>query len=233
MRGWPGRGGPAGWGTAVAGQRRRFIPAAVDLPCLLPLTSPLPPSLPPPPPGAGWLFKKLWGRLPADVDRASCYDPDLGFTYTFDVSFTPAGAPPGNQRAATLPALRLLLLERAVLVECSGVLLACHALHPPAHAVADSPAATRSPALPPAPAPPANVHYFQGRTYSAWMRECGLQAGEQIRLKRDGTRVLIQRVPVDRRVRAVPGQGAVAGQAGWQGRQSRGWAGTRLARPLG
>ncbi len=40
-----------------------------------------------------------------------------------------------------------------------------------------------------------------GRAFSGWMREAGLQAGEQIRMKKEGGRVLIQRVPADRRVR--------------------------------
>lgn len=41
----------------------------------------------------------------------------------------------------------------------------------------------------------------QGRNFGAWMRESGLRASEQIRVKKDGNRVLIQRVPSDMRVR--------------------------------
>ena len=45
----------------------------------------------------------------------------------------------------------------------------------------------------------ANVHYITGKTFSGWVRESGLQAGEQVRMKKDGARVLIQRVPSDRK----------------------------------
>lgn len=56
-----------------------------------------------------------------------------------------------------------------------------------------------SPLLSPAAA---NVHYVTGRTFSAWVRESGLQAGEQIRIRKEagGGRVVIQRVPADRKV---------------------------------
>ncbi|KAL4425853.1 hypothetical protein ABPG75_009869 [Micractinium tetrahymenae] len=72
-------------------------------------------------PIAGWLFKKLYGRLPGDTDRAPMYDPDLDAEYRFDVSFVSA----------------------------------------------------------------ANVHYVTGRTFSTWVRESGLQAGEQIRIRKE------------------------------------------------
>ena len=41
---------------------------------------------------------------------------------------------------------------------------------------------------------------LQGRNFGAWMRESGLRAQEQIRVKKDGGRVLIQRVPSDMKV---------------------------------
>ncbi|PRW59423.1 BREAST CANCER SUSCEPTIBILITY 1-like protein isoform B [Chlorella sorokiniana] len=88
-------------------------------------------------PIAGWLFKKLYGRLPADADSATVYDPDLDADFCFDVNFISA----------------------------------------------------------------ANVHYLTGRTFSGWVREAGLQAGEQIRMKKEGGRVLIQRVPADRKIK--------------------------------
>ena len=44
------------------------------------------------------------------------------------------------------------------------------------------------------------MHYLTGHTFSGWVREAGLQAGEQIRMKKEGGRVLIQRVPADRKV---------------------------------
>lgn len=43
------------------------------------------------PTSAGWLFKKLYGRLPGESDRAPVYDPDLDAEYRFDVSFVSAG----------------------------------------------------------------------------------------------------------------------------------------------
>ena len=54
---------------------------------------PCPHSLPPAssPPPAGWLFKKLYGRLPGDSDRAVMYDPDLEAEYRFDITFIGAG----------------------------------------------------------------------------------------------------------------------------------------------
>jgi hypothetical protein len=45
----------------------------------------------------------------------------------------------------------------------------------------------------------ANVHYITGRAFGAWVRESGLQAGEQIRMKNEGGRVLIQRVTSDKK----------------------------------
>lgn len=87
-------------------------------------------------PIAGWLFKKLYSRLPLESDKALMLDPDLNQEYKFDVNFIGA----------------------------------------------------------------ANVHYITGRNFGAWMRESGLRAQEQIRVKKDGSRVLIQRVPSDMKV---------------------------------
>lgn len=44
------------------------------------------------------------------------------------------------------------------------------------------------------------MHYITGKTFGAWVRESGLQAGEQIRMKREGSTVIIQRVPAAHRV---------------------------------
>jgi hypothetical protein len=44
------------------------------------------------------------------------------------------------------------------------------------------------------------VHYITGKTFGAWVRESGLQAGEQIRMKREGSQVIIQRVPASKKV---------------------------------
>jgi hypothetical protein len=47
----------------------------------------------------------------------------------------------------------------------------------------------------------ANVHYITGKVFGSWVRESGLQAGEQIRLRRDDGRVVIQRVPLGPKAR--------------------------------
>ena len=54
---------------------------------------------------------------------------------------------------------------------------------------------------------------LQGRSFGAWMRESGLRAGEQIRVKRDAGHVLIQRVPADMKVGAAE-RGARTRRAG-------------------
>ena len=36
---------------------------------------------------AGWLFRKLYGRLPNESDKAVMVDADLGTEYRFDVNF--------------------------------------------------------------------------------------------------------------------------------------------------
>lgn len=46
------------------------------------------PCLPcPTPTPSGWLFKKLFGRLPSENDKAVMTDPDLAQEYRFDVNF--------------------------------------------------------------------------------------------------------------------------------------------------
>lgn len=35
----------------------------------------------------GWLFKKLYSRLPLESDKALMLDPDLNQEYRFDVNF--------------------------------------------------------------------------------------------------------------------------------------------------
>lgn len=67
----------------------------------------------------------------------------------------------------------------------------------------------------------ANVHYLTGRTFSGWVREAGLQAGEQVRMKKEGGRVLIQRVPADRKVRGRLGMGGGLGGVVREGVQTR------------
>ena len=52
-------------------------------------------------PPAGWLFKKLYGRLPGENDRAAMYDPDLDAEYRFDVSFISAGESTGLPHSCT------------------------------------------------------------------------------------------------------------------------------------
>lgn len=42
---------------------------------------------PHPHPTPGWLFKKLYGRLPSESDKAVMTDPDLGTEFRFDVNF--------------------------------------------------------------------------------------------------------------------------------------------------
>lgn len=49
---------------------------------------------------AGWLFKKLYGRLPGDTDRAPMFDPDLDVEYRFDVSFVSAGEATAREAAS-------------------------------------------------------------------------------------------------------------------------------------
>ena len=66
------------------------------------------------------------------------------------------------------------------------------------------------------------MHYITGKTFSGWVRESGLQAGEQVRMKKDGARVLIQRVPSDRKASRPWGGAACcwqcgAGAEGWFG----------------
>jgi hypothetical protein len=39
--------------------------------------------------------------------------------------------------------------------------------------------------------------------FGGWVRDSGLQAGEQIRMRREGGRVVIQRVPSDRKASCV------------------------------
>ena len=41
-------------------------------------------------PIAGWLFRKLYGRVPADADSAPMHDPVLASDYVFEVNFVPA-----------------------------------------------------------------------------------------------------------------------------------------------
>lgn len=101
------------------------------------------------------------------------YDTDLDTDFTFDVNFISAG----EQR----------------MQQCSCFL---HVLCDTLPALPTCPLAC--PLFPALPA--ANVHYLTGRTFSGWVREAGLQAGEQIRMKKEGGRVLIQRVPADRKV---------------------------------
>lgn len=59
------------------------------------------------------------------------------------------------------------------------------------------------PFLAPRPSPAANVHYITGKMFGGWVRDSGLQAGEQIRMRREGGRVVIQRVPSDRKASCV------------------------------
>jgi len=56
----------------------------------------------------------------------------------------------------------------------------------------------------------ANVHYITGKTFSSWVRESGLQAGEQIRMRKEGGRVVIQRVPSSKKA-------SRAGAVWWSG----------------
>ena len=41
-------------------------------------------------PIAGWLYRKLYGRVPAETDAAAMHDPSLGADFHFEVSFVPA-----------------------------------------------------------------------------------------------------------------------------------------------
>lgn len=41
-------------------------------------------------PVAGWLFRKLYGRVPTDADTAAMHDPVLGSDFVFEVNFVPA-----------------------------------------------------------------------------------------------------------------------------------------------
>jgi hypothetical protein len=41
-------------------------------------------------PVAGWLYRKLYGRLPADADSAPMTDPVLGADFAFEVTYVPA-----------------------------------------------------------------------------------------------------------------------------------------------
>lgn len=140
---------------------------------------------------AGWLFKKLYGRLPGDNDRAPMHDPDLDTEYRFDVHFIGAGGCwwvldgwSGMAGGFGCGAGGLCMCFLSCMpATSSGKPAACARSDPPA-----------------VPSSTANVHYITGRTFSCWVKESGLQAGEQIRIKREGARVLIQRVPTDRKV---------------------------------
>ena len=172
--------------------------------------------LPPPPAArmhAGWLFKKLYGRLPADSDRAPMYDPQLGAEFRFDVSFIAAGGWVGGQGCELGVGVGARGTSSGCTALCVGLkaphgrttyLCVCDALLPATCLLL--PSAVANPPAVAAAAAAANVHYITGKAFGGWMREAGLQAGEQIRMRRDieggpgGGRVLIQRVPAEKKV---------------------------------